>query len=64
MGQVCFVLSQLGQRCLPKVVPEPPHTFCKCHSHELAPGGTTADRVAEMDQRQFPLPEGPYRAPS
>ena len=27
-------------------------------------GGTSADRAAEMDQRQFPLPEGPYCAPS
>ena len=34
------------------------------HSHEVGPGGTTADRAAEMDQKQFPLPEGPYRAPS
>ena len=27
-------------------------------------GKTTADREAEMDQRQFSLPEGPHRAPS
>ena len=47
-----------------KVVPEIAHTLPKGHSHEVGPGGTTADRVAEMDQRQFLLPEGPHRLTS
>ena len=29
------------------------HTLRKGHSHEVGPGRTTADREAEMDQRQF-----------
>ena len=29
------------------------HTLWKDHSQEVIPGGTTADREAEMEQRQF-----------
>ena len=33
--------------------PEPAHTLRESHTHEVRPGGTSADREAEMDQRQF-----------
>ena len=46
------------------MVPEPAHTLREGHPHEVGPGRTTVDRAAEMDQRQFPLPEGPDCAPS
>ena len=34
-----------------KIVLEPVYTLWKGHSPEVGPGGTTADREAEMDQR-------------
>ena len=41
------------------------HTlFGKVTHIEVGPGGTTADREAEMEQRQFSFSEGPYRVPS
>ena len=38
---------------LDKVVPERVHTLRESHTHEVRPGGTSADREAVMDQRQF-----------
>ena len=35
------------------MVSEPVDTLQESHTHEVRPGGTSADREAEMDQRQF-----------
>ena len=51
MGQV--VRRKTWRKMPAKVVPEPGHSLRKGHSHEVSPGGTTADRAAEMDNFHF-----------
>ena len=45
--------NNLNKDACQKVVSKPAHTLRKSHSHEVWPGGTSLDREAEMDQRQF-----------